>query len=141
MTVVNDLTSGGTSCRNPSDSSTGDGITMTAPASGTLLTGDGVEARGTVELAPGEKPPWLLLYAPGACKFYVQQPVTVSGNAWSGTLYFDPTQPGTFVGYAVVVDAATDQRLAELSTSGKSPYIVRLPPGARAVHVTVRCCG
>ncbi|SES07942.1 hypothetical protein SAMN05216188_12172 [Lentzea xinjiangensis] len=141
ITATDDLTSGGPPCPNPPDRTAGDGITMTAPAPGTLLTGDGVEARGTVELRPGERPPWLLLYAPGVCKFYVQQPVTVSGTTWSGTLYFDPVQPGRFVGYVVVVDAATDRWLAELTSSGKSPYIVRLPPGARAVHVTVRCCG
>jgi len=136
-----DLVSGTPPCRNPPDKPVGTGLTMTAPTPGTMLTGDMAEARGTVSLAPGERPPWLLLYATGACAFYLEAPVLVSGGAWSGTLYFDPAQHGSFVAYAMVVDAEADRQLHEIAAASRSPFIVRLPTGARIVHVTVRCCG
>lgn len=135
-----DLVSGTPPCINPPDKPTGAGLSMTAPVSGTMLVGDTVEARGTVTLAPDERPPWLLLYAIGACTFYLIAPVMVSGDTWAGTLYVDPTQHGTFVAYVMVVDGATDQQLHDLAAASRSPFIVRLPVGARVAHVTIRCC-
>jgi len=135
-----DLVTGRPPCVNPPDKPTGTGLAMTAPTSGLTLTGDSAEAAGTVTLAPGESPPWLLLYAPGDCKFYLVGPVAVSGDTWAGTLYVDPTQRGSYGAYVVVVDNATDERLHRIAESSRSPFIVRLPTGARVVHVTVRCC-
>lgn len=139
--TTDDLTAGTPPCRNPPDKPAGPGLSMTAPQPGTVLTGDQVEARGTVQLSAGERPPWLLLYAIGICRFYLGTPVVVSGGNWKGTLYFDPTQPGGFVAYAMVVDAAVDGKLRELAAASRSPFLVRLPPSARVVHVTVHCCG
>jgi len=135
-----DLVSGRPACLNPPDKPAGAGLTMVAPGPGTLLTGDSTEATGKVSLAPDERPPWLLLYAIGQCRFYLEAPTLVSRDTWSGTLYYDPAQRGAFVAYAMVVKAADDQRLHEIVEASRSPYIVRLPAGARIVHVTVHCC-
>jgi hypothetical protein len=135
-----DLVSGTPPCINPPDKAVGTSLSIAAPAPGTMAIGDTVAARGTVSLTPDERPPWLMLYAIGACTFYLQAPAVVDGGTWAGTIYFDPSQHGNFVAYAMVVDAATDQRLHEIAASSRSPFIVRLPVGARVAHVTVRCC-
>ncbi|CCH31728.1 hypothetical protein ABZ816_25320 [Actinosynnema sp. NPDC047251] len=128
------------SCATSPDRVATDGLTMGSPASDTVVTGDSVEAGGTVDLAPGERPPWLLLHAISACKYYLVGPTTVSGRSWTGTLYVDPAQHGVFGAYAVVVGEAEDDRLHQLAAAGRSPFIEQLPDGARVVGVTVRCC-
>jgi hypothetical protein len=115
------------------------GLTISAPAPGTVVTGDSVAASGTVDLAEGERA-WLLLHATVACRFYLVSPVEVSGRTWKSTLYVDPAQRGAFGAYVVVVGAAEDDRLHRLAAAGGSPSIEQLPAGARAVHVSVRCC-
>ncbi|MBM7857185.1 hypothetical protein [Lentzea nigeriaca] len=127
------------SCARP-DQAAGPGLSMGAPAAGTIVRGDSVEASGTVELKPGERPPWLLLHAIGACRFYLVQPVVVDGTSWKSTLYVNPDERGMYGAYVVVVGAADDERFHELAAAGGSPSIERLPEGARSVHVTVRCC-
>ncbi|HYN94543.1 MAG TPA: hypothetical protein VES42_11895 [Pilimelia sp.] len=134
------LVTGTPPCRNPPDKPTGANLAMTEPQPGTLLTGDATVARGTVSLGPDERPPWLMLYAVGVCKFYLVAPVMVDGATWSGTLYADPTQHGSFVAYVVAVGAEHDARLHAIASASRSPFIVRLPTGSRVVHVTVRCC-
>lgn len=124
----------------PPDLAAGTGLSISEPLSGTLLLGDAALARGTVSLGPDDRPPWLMLYAIGECKFYLVAPVMADGGTWSGTLYVDPAQHGAFVAYVVVVDATYDARRHAIAAGSRSPYIVRLPPGARVVHVTVRCC-
>lgn len=139
-TAADELTSGQPPCRNPPDVASGTGLTIAEPVPGTLLLGDATLTRGAVSLGPDERPPWLMLYAVGECRFYLVAPVMVEDGRWSGTLYVDPTQHGTFVAYVVVVGARYDAKLHAIAAESRSPYIVRLPPGARTVHVTVRCC-
>ena len=127
------------SCASP-DQPAVPGLTISAPSPGTVVAGDSVAASGTVELAAGERPPWLMLHAISVCRFYLVAPVEVSGRSWTGTLYVDPNQHGAFGAYVVVVGAAEDERLHELAAAGGSPFIEQLPAGARAVHVSVRCC-
>lgn len=126
------------SCVSP-DQPAVPGLTISAPAPGTVVTGDSVAASGTVDLAEGERL-WLMLHATAACKFYLVSPVEVSGRTWKGTLYVDPNQRGVFGAYVVVVGATEDERLHGLVAAGGSPFIEQLPAGARAVHVSVRCC-
>ncbi|MFS8098472.1 hypothetical protein LFM09_15175 [Lentzea alba] len=126
------------SCASPDQPEVA-GLTMTAPAPGTVVSGDSVAASGTVDAKQGESL-WLMLHATVACKYYLVSPVEVSGRAWKSTLYVDPGQHGVFGAYVVVVGAAENDRLLELVAAGGSPFIERLPEGVRAVHVSVRCC-
>jgi hypothetical protein len=98
-------------------------------------------AQGTVHLAAGETPPWLLYYAIGECKFYLETPVMVTGDTWEGPFYYDPAQKGSYVAYVMVVNAADDAHLHDIADKSRSPFIIRLPPSARVAHVTIRCCG
>jgi len=139
--AVPDLAAGQNDCRNPPDVTDAPGLELSAPTPGQMITSDSTAARGSVQLAPGERPPWLLLYAVGECRYYVEAPVIVAGNGdWSGTLYLDPTQHGAFAIYVAVVSPDVDRQLRELVAGGGSPSLARLPPDARVVHAGIRCC-
>jgi hypothetical protein len=127
-------------CAQPVDKPVTAGLTIATPVPGILLQGDATEARGTVTLVRGERPPWLMLFAPGVCQYYLEQPVIMSGVEWTSVIYVDPTQHGTYVVYIVAVNAADDDMLHRLAAAGGSPSIPRLPPSARFVNIAVRCC-
>jgi hypothetical protein len=127
-------------CAKAADRPVTAGLTIGTPAAGTVLRGDSTEARGTVTLLEGEHPPWLMLFAQGECRYYLEQPVLVKGIDWSSVVYVDPAQRGGYAVFVVVVDAADDATLHRLAAAGGSPSIARLPPSARFVNVAVRCC-
>jgi hypothetical protein len=127
-------------CGQPAERAVTAGLTIAVPEPGFVLKGDATEARGTATLLPGERPPWLLLFAVGECRYYLEQPVIMSGADWTSVIYVDPTQRGLYAVFIVMVNAEDDERLHTLAAAGGSPNIERLPASARFVDIGVRCC-
>jgi hypothetical protein len=128
-------------CLSPAGKPVTAGLTIGTPEPGSMLHGKATEARGTLTLQEGERPPWVMLYAVGECRYYLEQPVTATGHEWTTVVYVDPSQTGAYMVFIAAVDAADDANLARLASAGGSPNITRLPPSARYVAIDVRCCG
>lgn len=146
-------TFGDKNCLPPSDPETSvPGLTVTAPTPGAHI-GATVAGQGTSEtvagkamLAPGEQV-HIFLYGPGSCMFYLatRGPVKINSGEWHQMIYPDPESAGLFELYAVVVDADDGLRIQHVindfrSRQENSPWVYRLPPGARSAHFTVICC-